>query len=408
MPRLHIRNKFIIVLLVIVVVSFSVNCICIANNNLSSISGRVVDRDGEPIPDLTLAVKPIEIKDRWEIGPRKPNSIWKKAVTDKEGLFSIANIDSGSSRIVVYPELGSGFGISSLKFDDITVYSTAFRRQSPTWFGKPTISIEPGAHLENVVVTVKKAPMHISGRVLLSDGSPLSNTEIYLTTLRRKRRTKFFVLSSGGSGGATSRNVMTDAEGYFATYTPEDESEYAVKVEYQGITAKSRWFHLKRGQSKQNLILRLRGLEKHRLNLTKRAEARKAMWFVNPDNHHAYKKIECESWDDALTKAKAENAYLVEVNDAAEQKWIESLFKESLFYWIGMSIPIKGKPWQWNSGEPVNYVNWGPSGTPDVNSASNKKIPVALIPSTKKWIALDSTNPIRTIVKHAILEKNAF
>lgn len=398
----------IIQLIVILLLLFILNIESKGQSIHSTLSGVVVDMDGEPVPNLTLAIKPVEFKSGRQSGPRTPGSTWQKAITNKDGEFTIKNIDSKRFRLVIYPELGSGFGISSIRIGNVTVQSTAFRAQAPTWFGKPTISIEPGSHLRNVVVRVRKPGMSISGRVLLADGTPLSNTEVYLTTLDRKRMTRYFFFSSGGSGGRTSRNVITDAEGYFITYTPDRPAEYAVSVKYQGVSSRSRWFRLKSGQSKENLILRLRGLEKQQFKRAERAKARKAMWMVNPVNNHAYKIIECESWDDALAKSKLENAYLVEFLNDAERKWVESVFRERKFYWIGLQVPSIGEEWKWNSGTPVIYANWVPSGKPGYKSVDSDVVPVALIFSTKKWLALDNTNPIRPLVKHAILEKNEY
>ncbi|MCY4403308.1 MAG: lectin-like protein [Candidatus Poribacteria bacterium] len=379
-----------------------------AQDNLSSLSGRVIDKDGKPIPDLKLAVKPVKISRGFEMGLLAPVSSWQTAVTDKDGHFTITDIMPVTSRLIVYPEHGSGYGISSLKFGDITIFSTAFRRSAPTWFGKPKIGIAPGEHLENVVVSVIKKPRHISGQVLLEDGTPLRNTEIYLTIKRRRIKRDFFFFSSGGGGGSSSRDVTTDAEGYFVSYAIGNDPEGSVVVKYEGITAKTKWFKVKKGQSKENLILRLRGLEKHLINQTERVRARQAMWIGNPENNHAYKQIACKSWEDAKAKAEEENAYLVAINDEAEQKWIESTFNERKFYWIGLHLPTKGNAWKWHSGEPLTYTNWGPSGKPDNQLNSSKEIPIALIFSTKKWMTIDQTNPIKQIVKHAILEKDVY
>ena len=379
-----------------------------AQNTHSTLSGVVVDVDGEPVPNLTLAIKPVEFKSGRRSVPSTPGTTWQKAITNKDGEFTIKNIQPNRFQLVVYPELGSGIGISSIRIGNVTVQSTAFRAQAPTWYGKPTISIEPGSQLRNVVVRIRKPGMSISGRVLLEDGTPLANTEVYLTTLRRNRKTRYLFFSSGGSGGRTSRDVITDAEGYFITYTPDKPAEYAVAVMYQGISARSRWFRLKSSQSKENLILKLSGLEKEQFKRAESAKARQAMWMVNQTNNHAYKIIECESWDDALAKAKTENAYLVEFMDEAERKWVESVFRERKFYWIGLSVPSKGEPLQWLSGEPVTHTNWGPSGKPEYKSIDSDVVPVALIFSTKKWLAIDNSNPIRPMVKHAILEKNEY
>lgn len=401
-------GKTIIQLIVILFLSIILNYESKAQNTLSTLSGVIVDMDGEPVANLTLAMKPVEFKSGRRSAPRAPGTTWQKAITNKDGEFAIKNIQPNRFQLVVYPELGSGIGISSIRIGNVIVQSTAFRAQAPTWYGKPTISIEPGSHLRNVVVRVRKPGMSISGRVLLEDGTPLANTEVYLTTLRRNRKTRYLFFSSGGSSGRTSRDVITDAEGYFITYTPDKPVEYAVVVKYQGISARSRWYRLKSGQSKENLILKLSGLEKEQFKQAERAKARKAMWIVNPSNNHAYKIIECESWNDALAKAKTENAYLVEFMDEAERKWVESVFRERKFYWIGLSVPSKGKPWQWFSGKPLTHTNWGPSGRPDNKSIDSDVVPVTLIFSTKKWLALDNTNPIRPMVKHAILEKNEY
>ena len=69
---------------------------------------------------------------------------------------------------------------------------------------------------------------------------------------------------------------------------------------------------------------------------------------------------------------------------------------------------LKGDQWQWNSGEPLKHTNWGPSGKPERKSLDSEEIPIAMIFSTKKWFAVDSTNPLRSLVKHAILEKEVF
>ena len=408
MTHLHVQRSSIAMLVVILILTLTISWDASTKKNFSSLSGRVVDAKGKPVAGLKLAIKPVKIKRGYEEGPLAPISSWPRAVTDKEGDFSITNIDPVSSRIVMFPEHGSDYEIMSLELGDITVYSTAFRPNFPVWFGKPTIAIEPGEHLENVVVNVQKPRMRISGRLILSDGTPLANKEIVLTIHRRHRNTVFFFFSSGGGGGTSKRSVKTDAEGYFVTYSPDKEEEYMVSVKYEGVSAKSRWFRLKKGQRKDNLTLRLRGVEKHRLSRINREKARQAVWTVNPDNHHAYRKIECDSWEDAKAKAKAENAYLVAINDEAEQKWLEVLYSEKTFFWIGLRVPEKGAAWQWHSGEPLVYANWGPSGKPDSPTADAREVPVALIFSTKKWMALDAKNPILPMVKQAILEKEDF
>lgn len=79
-----------------------------------------------------------------------------------------------------------------------------------------------------------------------------------------------------------------------------------------------------------------------------------------------------------------------------------------MFFWIGLQVPENEAAWQWNSGEPLVYANWGPSGKPDNTSTSEGEAPVALIFSTKKWMAVDSKSSLSSMVKQAILEKDDF
>ena len=378
----------------------------IAQADKSSLSGRVVDTKGKPVAGLELAIKPVEIiKASRDMVPRTPFASWLRAVTDKQGRFSFDNIDAGSSQFVMFPESASDYEIISLQIGDLTFYSTAFLEDFQTWFGKLTFTIEPGTHLEGVVVNVKRPRMRIRGRVLLKDGTPLANTDIGFTVRRRKRETFLFVLPAGGSAGSSGGGVRTDAEGYFVSYYPNEASEYSVIVEYEGASAKSRWFNLKEGQRNDKLVLVLRDLEEHRLRRSERIKARLAVWVVNPENDHAYKRIKCDSWEDAKAKAEAENASLVAINDASEQKWLEAVYPEKAFFWIGLRVPEKGGAWQWDQGEPLTYANWINSQQPQNVSIAEDEVPVAMEFFSKRWMALGSKSPFLPMVKYAILEK---
>lgn len=405
MTRSYFNRFYIAIFVGVVMLSFVAPWVGIAQNGKSSLSGRVIDTEGKPVAGLELAIKPVEIKEPRDMVPRTPFSEWSRVVTDKEGRFSFPNIDSGSSQFVMFPESASDYEIISAEIGDLTFYSTAFLQNFPTWFGKLTFKVEPGTHLENVVVNVKSPRMRIRGRVLLKDGTPLANTDIGLTVRRRQRDTFLFVLPGGGSAGTSGRGVRTDAEGYFVSYYPDEASEYSVIVKCDGASAKSRWFRLKEGQRNDKLVLVLKDLEEHRVNRKKRVKARQAVWAVNPGNNHAYKKIQCDSWEDANAKAAAENAYLVAINDASEQKWLEALYSEKAFFWIGLRLPEKGGTWQWNNGEPVTYANWITGQKPDTASVGEAELPVAMEFFAKRWMIIGSENPFLPIVKHAILEK---
>lgn len=375
----------------------------------SSLSGRIVDTNENPVARLTLAVKPVEMNMGQEKGLLAPLESWPRAITDADGRFSISNIDPVSSRLVMFPEHGSRFEIVSIQIGDLIfryyeVSGTGF----PPWLGQLTFAIEPGTSLEDVVVKVKPPGMRIRGRVLLKDRTPLANAKIDLTVRDRRRRYEgFFPFRrvTGGSSGISRSHTWTDAQGYFVTYNMSGTREYSVVVRYEGVSVESRWVHLKRGERYDKFVLRLNNLDEHRENRSKREKARQAVWMVNPENDHAYRRIPCDSWEDAKAKAEAEGAYLVAINDEAEQKWLEAVYPEKAFFWIGLRVPGKGASWQWDSGEPVTYANWSAAGRPDGTTDGVGEIPIALIFVSKKWMAIDTDSRLRPVVKYAILER---
>ena len=406
MNNLYHKQSYILILILLLL--FTVCWHIHAQDDKSSISGHVVDSKGDPVVDIELAIKPILMKRGYEKGIRKPYSSWPKTTTDKDGSFKLSKISHGPSRFVILPELGSPYEIISIEIGDITIHSTAFRQSHPTWYGKPTFSIDPGETIENVIVIVQEPRMRVSGRVVMDDGTPLINTDINLTVHRRTRDTFLFVFSSGGSGGASGRIARTDAHGYYVSYAPNDDREYCVSVRYKGVFARSRWFRLKKGERKDNITIRLRGLKKQLQLQEERKNISMKMWSINPENYHAYKKIECSSWDDALEKAKAENAYLLTIEDEAEQKWIESRFSDRVLFWIGQQTFSKDKTLMWNNGNPVNYTNWLNISKNSDTSNSKSNVPIALLFSNKKWIPIEFNNPLNQFVKYAILEKDEY
>ena len=393
-----IKHAILIGILVLVVICFH----SIAEEGTSTLSGRVIDEDGMSGRRIKLALKPIELNFGDETGPRAPISSWTRTTTDMNGNFTLKNIKSGPSRLVMLPENGSDYEIVSIQIGDLTFYSTAFLRNFPTWFGKIVFAIEPGEHTKDVIVNVKKPRMRISGRILLEDGTPLVNTEVDLTVFYRKGDNPIYFLSSSRSSGASGRNVEIDAEGYFVSYFPDRAAEHLVVVSYNGTMAKTRWIKIKEGQRKDGLVFRLRGLKKQQTKRVEREKARQAMWTINPENGHAYKKIQCKDFADAKAKAKFENAYLVAINDEAEQRWLEAAFLQKDFYWIGLVNTEDGM--KWSNGQPLTYTNWV-SQQLDYKPNHKRNTNIAMTFSSKKWTAIDVGNPIYQMVKYAIIER---
>lgn len=404
MIHLFLYRHFVAFVSVMMLVSAFFTTSGIAQQNTSTFSGSVVDTDGKPVPSLQLAVKPIEFVRGREIGERKPISTWVKSTTDKKGFFSFSNIDPGTSRLVMFPDHGSKYEIVSFQIGDITVHSTAFLQHHPTNFGKIIFGVAPNENITDVIVRVKKPRMRVSGRIFLPDGTPLVNTKFELYVSDRRGDSPIYALSSSRSSGLSGGMFTTDSEGYFVSYFPEEAGEHMVIVKFEGVTARTRWFRMKDGEQKDGLVFKLRNLDKKRAERAEREKAREAVWLINPANGHAYKKIKCESYADAITAAKSENAHLVAINDEAEQEWLEAAIPNKEFYWIGLSLPENEKAWKWRNGQPLTYTNWL-TKKPDYVSVHKGKSAFVMEFSSKKWTAIDVENPIRKIVKYAIIEK---
>lgn len=395
-------NQFIPAIL-IGILMFVVICFhSIAEEGTSTFSGRVIDEDGMSGQRIKLAMKPISMILGREKTPRDPISSWVETTTDMNGNFTLRNIKHGPSRLVMLPENGAVYEIVSIQIGNLTFYSTAFLQHFPVWFGKIVFAFEPGEHIKDVIVNIKKPRMRISGKILLEDGTPLANTEVVLTVFDRKGDNPIYFLSSSRSSGASGGSVETDAEGNFVSYFPDREALHQVQVQYKGATARTRWFKLKENQQKDGLVLRLRGLKKHQDKQEERENARQAIWAINPENGHAYKMVQCKDFTDAVAKAKSENAYIVAINDEAEQRWLEAAFLQKDFYWIGLVKSEDGM--KWSNGQPLTYTNWV-SQQSDYKHNHKRDYNIAMTFSSKKWTAIDVGNPIYQMVKYAIIER---
>ena len=124
---------------------------------------------------------------------------------------------------------------------------------------------------------------------------------------------------------------------------------------------------------------------------------------MNPVNGHAYKSIRCEGWEDARAKAMNEDAHLVSINDAAEQKWLVDIFGTAP-YWIGLTDLEKEGDWKWMNGEPVTYTNWAPNEPTDADQAEEDYVFMGLTPDGK-WYIIGPGDPKWQITKMAIIEK---
>lgn len=240
----------------------------------------------------------------------------------------------------------------------------------------------------------------IHARVVHADGTPLVNADIYVLVLRRG-----LDASTSGHSGST---MQTDAAGYFVETLNVGNSPkfYVVGVAYQRHLAKASPFIFQEGQPEVHLLLTLDensvppdrwGFDQVHTTLEAFLEPPR-VWVVNPINGHAYKRIYCHDVMDAMTQAAAENAYLVSINDEAEDVWIQEVFEPDSF-WIGLSDVANEGRWVWHSGEPVTYTNWGENK----QDGGNTEMKDYVISDTQWWaVALGGKHT--PFIEEAILE----
>ena len=383
----------------------------------ASVSGRILDVDGSPIPGFLIAVQYVEISH---------NNVWlshimleenehvleaytalPRSITDDTGRFSFSDIIPGLVQFTAQPPrlppeepLPPDFDLEifdpdseilSINRGAITFYPY---NQEPPPFGGITFAVEPGAHLQNLQVTVRPR-MRIRAQVVFSDGTPLPNAEVQINVRRRD-----FDGSGFGSSGDAPR---TDDTGYFVHYVKEP-AIYSVAVEFQGLRAISKRFALEDGERREDLVIAFDSEPVPVESTPDREEPeREGEWVLNPANGHSYKVIHCENREDAQAKAVSEGAYLVSINDAAEQKWLVSIFG-SIPYWIGLTDGDMEGEWRWMSGEAVGYTNWAPNEPVDADWGDEDYVFMGLSPDGK-WYDVGPESPTWRMTQMAIIEK---
>ena len=335
-----------------------------AEEDASTLSGRVIDMEGNPVSDLTLGIQPIDIIDgeMWQM----PTPM-QQSRTHSTGNFRISGIVPGHAKLVVVPKAGTfepdteirAIDIGDLSFLPIDPPNFQISHEQRLRF-VTTFEVEPkkvsavggiplyiksGVDIKDVTVTVRPR-MRIRCQVLLANGIPLADATVKFD-LRCQSLDDVF------SGNFSRNPTYTDSNGYFLMYVNLPMFCTAF-VDYQGDVAASETFKIAEGQRRHDLVFRLSKASVPPVPLIPNPiEA----WVVNPANGHAYKKIQCKSWEDARAMAIAEGAHLVSINDEAEQEWLVETFGREPFL-IGLTRPENQTEWQWASGEPLAYTNW--------------------------------------------------
>ena len=383
-----------------------------AEEDASILFGRVVDMEGRPISDLTLAMQPIDLVDgeMWQT----PTPM-QQSRTNSEGHFRISDIVPGHAKLVVVPKVGTfepdteirSIDIGGLRFLPIGspnfkisheqrlrfVTTFEFEPKKVSDVGGIPFYIKSAVDIKDITVTVRPR-MRIRCRVLLADGTPLANATV-------KFDLRFRSLDAVNSGNFSRTPTYTDSDGYFVAYL-NLPAFCTGSVDYQGDVATSETFKIGEGQRRHDLVFRLSKASILPVpnaptpppkdiqppptpKIPEQVQAPPVppmpavpedvqmpppvppipnpigAWVVNPANGHAYKKIQCKTWKDTRAKAIAEGAHLVSINGEAEQKWLMEVFGREPFL-IGLTRLADQTEWQWTSGEPVAYTNWALRG----------------------------------------------
>ncbi|MDE0042056.1 MAG: lectin-like protein, partial [Candidatus Poribacteria bacterium] len=377
-------------------------------------SGRIVDTDGNPIAGFPIAVGPLfsmdgEIQPFFMFGGLNGGvqASTLESDTDEEGRFSITGVKPGPIQFMPQPNyMGRGsmqpYDIDHDNLVDAEVVSIdigvmtfyPFNQERPP-FGGITFTIEPGTHLEDIEVVVRPR-MRIRGRVVFADGTPLFNAEVQTSVRHRD--------FEGDGRGESGSSTRTDGEGNFALYV-EEPAFYTVAIEFQGLSANSEQFALEAGQRRDDLVLTLDSPPISIEPTPAPVEPdRDGAWVMNPSNGHAYRSIHCESREDAQAEAMSEGAYLVSINDAAEQEWLVNVFGTAP-YWIGLADSEKEGEWKWMNGDPVTYRNWAPAEPSDSDHGEEDHVFMGLTPGGK-WYNVGPGNPKWHMARRAIIEKS--
>ncbi|MYH81753.1 hypothetical protein F4009_23030 [Candidatus Poribacteria bacterium] len=323
----------------------------------TTFSGRLIDTQGNPISGITIYIRRYNGPEH-NSSEKQDDSL--QTVTGANGRFDFSGIvyDSLKLDIQSASKIGYQINVLSVEFGEIALYPDRDWHWSSVKF-----ALKPGVRMENVVITADiRGRPKIRTRVVYADSTALTNTEIYVY-----RQTNPFVGNNRGSGQLMER---TDADGYFVEYlytvTGQPEHYITLVVEHQGLFAKAIPFVFL--DHDRDLVLTLNGnpkpLTEPPLEHWERFSALAAylepppMWVVNPANGHAYKKTHSQTIKEATVQATAEGAYLVAINDESEETWLQHVFGNGKF-WIGLSDTEEEGQWQWHSGEPVIYTNWG-------------------------------------------------
>ena len=358
-------NKLALVLLsYAIVLGIFIILPAVAEDETSTISGRVVDADGQPLDNVPLELAYVQI--RKERGGAEDFGTSLNTQTDPAGNFTFANVTKGlvqfrvhSKTVLQLGELPNPTRVRVVKFGKMAFYPhfSGFPAH-----GRVTFSIKPGVDLRNVEIITEQL-YKIKGKLVYKNGDPLALkvVKIDFNWLR--------VGKNGNYAYSNTREIHIGPDGSFFNVVSRP-ALCIISINYMGLSTESAPFMLNNHNSTHEVVLTLNGNTSDLipLPLAENPDKKKqqkpryipkftSQWIMNPANGNLYKWIACDGREDAQRQATDENAYLVTITSEQEQIWLEAMFGRAP-YWIGLTDVEKEGKWQWENGEPVTYTNW--------------------------------------------------
>ena len=326
-----------------------------------------------------------------------------QAEIDSEGRFVITDAIAGPVLLGLFPYYKPEAQILRVQIGEMYLYPGGNGVG-----GRTVLALEPGEYIENVEITVQQF-LQLRGKVLKMDGNPLANAQ------RVKFRVRRLSLDAE-LDSSTSWTTETDAEGNFVQYIPayvDGLMFYFMSItcgdgsaQLDPIVVKPEdLMHEAVFMFEDPLIPDVPRNVPGRFHAGVSARAgggldTKGVWVVNPENGHAYKKIRFSGTENAISQAAKEGVYLVAINDAAEQQWLERVFSPMRTL-IGLSDIEEEGQWQWHSGEPVTYTNWAKYEPQDTDKGDEDYV----ILMGDKWMDIGPGDVRWGFIQSALLEK---
>ena len=368
---------------------------------LTTFTGRVVDKAGHSIAGLTIVLVPVQDgHGAWfpvEVDGREwpDDPMAFQAETDSQGRFVITDAIVGPVLLGLFPYHKPEAAILKVQIGDLFLYAP-----EESWGRGVVFSVEPGERIEDVEVTVQRF-LQFRGKVLKMGGNPLANAQ------RIKFKVKQLSLD-GEYEGRRSWTTETNAKGNFVQYIPpyvDGPMFYFMSIMYGDASAQLDPILVRPSDLTHEAIFRFEtslipDVPGNAVPRFRDGLDATGVWIVNPENGHAYKKIHFSGVEDAIAQAAKEGAYLVAINDAAEQQWLERALSPMRTL-IGLSDIEEEGQWQWHSGEPVTYTNWAQYEPQDTDKGDEDYV----IMMGDKWIDIGPGDVRWRFISSVLLEK---